>query len=178
MASTPMTGSISSDKHALLITMATWLQGGWSLAFVIAVLAIPGGPQGFGSITPLPHSHSTFSLCLWIPGPTVPLPKRPGRFHPVQGAPQVGMGEGSAPHVARWGCGSGQPRPPATCATLPPLLFPNLWPCWTASPCVSSPFLMGDPIAFLVSDGNFYCLPSTGNWLGTAMVTTTINLNH
>lgn len=28
------------------------------------------------------------------------------------------------------------------------------------------------------SDDNFYCLPSTGNWLGTAMVTTTINLNH
>ena len=44
--------------------------------FQASVLAIPGGPQGFGSITPLPHSHSTFSLCLWIPGPTVPLPKR------------------------------------------------------------------------------------------------------
>ena len=40
MASTPMTGSISSDKHALLITMATWLQGGWSLAFVIETILL------------------------------------------------------------------------------------------------------------------------------------------
>ena len=44
--------------------------------FRASVPAIPGGPRGFGSITLLPHSHATFSLCLWIPGPTVPLPKR------------------------------------------------------------------------------------------------------
>ena len=40
MVSTPTTGSISSDIHAL-ITTAMWLQGGgWSLVFVIETILL------------------------------------------------------------------------------------------------------------------------------------------
>lgn len=59
-----------------------------------------------------------------------PIPRRgarraedrpfPRRFHPGPSAPPFAMGEGSTPHVAGWGYGGGQPRLPATCATLPP----------------------------------------------------------
>lgn len=57
------------------------------------------------------------------------------------------MGEGFAPHVAGWGCGSGQPRPPATCATLPPLLYPDLGPAGPRYPSRLRPFY-GSPLAF------------------------------
>lgn len=83
-----------------------------------------------------------------------PIPRRgarraedrpfPRRFHPGPSAPPFAMGEGSAPHVAGWGYGGGQPRLPATCATLPPLL-PGLVPCSTARICVPSPPLVVAP---------------------------------